>query len=144
MSLAGAFSSDRLLDRIERRNALKSFAGDRRAAAFGDVEESSAQMRPTEGKHDRLAAGCIGNGLVGGVSIALHDAAIVIEQLERMNRAAPRSVAVRDGWRVGPAPRPVVPRDGPEVSLFGASAGGIEHRRRGLIDRDLAGGQNEF
>src|SRR5260370_20398948 len=44
-TLAGALSADRLLDRIERRDALESFASDRRAAAFGDVEEAPAQMR---------------------------------------------------------------------------------------------------
>jgi hypothetical protein len=90
-TLAGALSSDRLLDRIERRDALESFAGDRRAAAFGDVEEAPAQMRPTEGKHDRLTASRVGNGLVGGISVALHDAAVGSEQLEGEDRTATRS-----------------------------------------------------
>src|SRR6266566_3643642 len=31
-----------------------------------------------------------------------------------------------------------------EVSFLGAAAAGIEHWRHGLIDRDLARGQNEF
>jgi hypothetical protein len=59
--LAGASSPDRLLDRIERRDALESFAGDRRVAALGDVEEGSAQMRPTEGERDRLTACRVGD-----------------------------------------------------------------------------------
>ena len=45
----------RFLDRIERRDALEKFVGDRRAAAVCDVEEGPAQMRPTEGAHDRPA-----------------------------------------------------------------------------------------
>ena len=82
--------------------------------------------------------------LVGRISVALHDAAIAIEQLERVDRAATGSVAVGDRRRIGPAPGPVVAGDGPEVSLLGAAAAGIEHRRHRLVDRDLAGGQNEL
>src|SRR6266446_1792047 len=59
-------------------------------------------------------------------------------------RTARRSKAVCPRRRVRPAPRPVVTGDGPEVSFLGAAAAGIEHWRHGLIDRDLARGQNEF
>src|SRR5262245_3114177 len=38
----GALPADRLLDRIERRDALERFARDRRITAFGDVEEPAA------------------------------------------------------------------------------------------------------
>jgi len=68
----------------------------------------------------------------------LHDTAITIEQLERMNRTATRRVAVGDGRRIGPAPWPVVAGDRPEVSLLGAATAGIEYRRYRLVDRDLA------
>ena len=61
-----------------------------------------------------------------------------------MHRAAAGRVAVGDGRRIGPAPRPVVAGDRPEVSLLGAAAARIEHRRHRLVDRDLARGQNEF
>src|SRR4249919_4166330 len=83
---------------------------------------AAAQMRPAKGQRDRLAGCLVGNGLVGRVSVALHDAAIAIEQLERVNRTATGRVAVGDGGRVAPAPRPVVPRGRPEVSLLGAAA----------------------
>jgi hypothetical protein len=68
----------------------------------------------------------------------------VLEQLQGVDRAATRSVAVGDGRRVGAAPGPVVTSDGPEISFLGAAAARIEHRRHGLIDRDLTRGQNEF
>src|SRR4029450_13025300 len=70
--------------------------------------------------------------------------AITIKQLERVDGAAPRSVAVRDRRRVRSAPPPVIPGEGPEISFLGSSAAGIKHRRDGLVDGDLARGQNEF
>ena len=102
------------------------------------------QMGPAEGERDRLAAGCVGDRLVGRISVALHDAAIAIEQLQRVDRAATGSIGVGDRRRIGPAPRPIVAGDRPEVSLLGAAAAGIEHRRHRLVDRDLARGQNEL
>jgi hypothetical protein len=63
-ALAGALAADRLLDRIEDGNALKSFAGDRRRAALGDVEESAPQMGPAKGERDCLVARSVCNRLV--------------------------------------------------------------------------------
>ena len=40
---AGAVPPDRLLDRIERRDALESFAGDRSGAVLGDIEEPKSR-----------------------------------------------------------------------------------------------------
>src|SRR5262245_56087629 len=137
-----AHSPDRLLDCIERGNAFERLARDRRIAALGDVEEPAAQMRPAEGKRDGLARRG-SNLLVGGITVALHDAAIALEQLEPVDRTAAGSVAIGDGRRVSSTPRPVVPGNGPEVSLLGAAASGVEHRRYRLIDRDFARGQNE-
>src|SRR6516165_9986296 len=143
-ALVGARTADRLLDRVERRDALERFAGDRRVAALGEVEEVAPQMCPAEGQRDRLAGCLVGDAFVGRVAVALHDAAIAIEQLERVDRTATRRIAEGDGRRVGPAPRPVIPGNGPEVSLLGAAAAGIEHARYRLVDRDLGRGQNEL
>ena len=41
-------------------------------------------MRPAKGERDRLVARCVGYRLVSRIPIALHDAAIAIEQLERV------------------------------------------------------------
>ena len=101
-------------------------------------------MGPAKGERNRLVARCVGNRLVSGIPVALHDAAIVIEQLERVDRAAARSVGVGDGRRVRPAPGPIVASDGPEVSFLGAAAAGIEHRRNSFVDRNLAGAENEL
>jgi hypothetical protein len=38
-------------------------------------------MNPTKGERDRIAGPCvIGNGLVGRVAVALHDAAIALKR----------------------------------------------------------------
>src|SRR6476620_9306293 len=138
----GGTAVDRLLDRIECGAAFERLAGDRRVAVFGDIEELTPQMRPAEGERDRLLAGSAGNRLIGGISVALHDAAIGPEELKRMDRSATGSVAVGDRRRVGSAPGSVVAGDGPEVPLLNAAAAGIEHRRHRLVDRDPARGQN--
>src|ERR1700680_3333811 len=52
MARIGASAADRLLDRIERGDALKGFARDRRRTAFCDIEELSSQVCPAEGEHD--------------------------------------------------------------------------------------------
>jgi hypothetical protein len=62
-----------------------------------------APMRPAKGECNRLTASCIGDVLVGYISIASHDAAIMFEQLERVDRAPTGSVAVGDGGRIAPA-----------------------------------------
>ena len=54
---------------------------------------------------------CVGNVLVGRVSIALHDAMIGIEQLQRVDGAAARRIGVGDGGRVGSTPGPVIAGD---------------------------------
>jgi hypothetical protein len=84
----GALPADRLLNRIERRDAFERFAGDRSVAVLGDVEELAPQVRPTERERDRLVACGAGNGLVGGVAVTLHDAVIAIEQLQRVGGTA--------------------------------------------------------
>jgi hypothetical protein len=136
--------ADRLLDRIDRRDAHERLARNRCVAVLGDIEELAAQMTPTESERDRLAAWFVGDGLVGRVSVALDDAAVILEQLQGVDRTATGRVAVGDGGRIGPAPGPVVAGNRPEVALLGAAAAGIEHRRHRLVHRDLARGQNEF
>ena len=101
-------------------------------------------MRPAERQRDRLVRDTVGNGLVGDIAVALHDAAIAIEQLERVDGAATERVGVGHRRRVGPASWPIVARDRPEEALLGAATAGIQHRCRGLVDRDLARGQNDL
>src|SRR5271165_5475109 len=101
-------------------------------------------MRPAKGERNRPAASCFGDVLIGRISIALHDASIMIEQLQSMHGAATRSVAVGNGGRIAPAPRAIVAGDGPEVSLLGAATAGIEHRHHRLVDCDLGGGEDEL
>ena len=94
---------------------------------FAISKNFSSQVCPAEGERDRVAGPCIiGNGLVSRVSVALHDAAIALEQLERVDGAAARCIGVGDGGRIGSTPRPVIAGDRPEVSLLRASTAWIE------------------
>ena len=142
--LLGARAAERLLDRIERGDAFERFAGDRRIAALGVVVEPSPQMRPAERERDGLVRRLGGDLLVGRVAVALHDAAIAVEQLQRMHRAAAGRVGEGDGGRIGPAPGSVVPGDRPEVAVLDPAAAGVEHRRLRLVDRDLAGAEDHL
>jgi len=74
-----ARSADRLLYSIERGDALERLARDRRVAALGEVEESAAQVRPAEGELNGLVPRLGGYRFVGGVTVALCDAAIAVE-----------------------------------------------------------------
>ena len=94
-ALVGRSAADRLLDRVEKSDAIQGFARDGCGAALGDVEEPSSQMCPAEGERDGFAEMCgVGNVLVGRVSVALHDAAIGLEQLQA------RCIGVGDGGRL--------------------------------------------
>jgi hypothetical protein len=53
-----------------RGRRLRILAG----AALGDVKEPAPQMGPAKGERNRLVARCVGNRLVSGIPVALHDA----------------------------------------------------------------------
>src|SRR5260370_9653849 len=87
-ALVGRSAADRLLDRIEHGDALKGFARDRRRTTLCDIKELSSQVCPAKGERDCTAGPCIvANVLVSGVSVALHDAAIGLERLQRARGA---------------------------------------------------------
>src|SRR5262247_273660 len=88
-----------LLDDVDLRNARHGFSGDRRIAALGDLKEFTPQVAPAKGDCDPLRRQL----LVRGIAIALHDAAIVCEQLLEMLAASPRRVGIGDSRRVGSA-----------------------------------------
>src|SRR5580704_10115630 len=79
--------------------------------------------------------------LVRGIAVALHDAAIVREQLLEMLAASARRVGIDDGRRIGSAPGPVIARNCPEVASLRLTAPGIEHRHWRLINGEFGGGQ---
>src|SRR6516164_10871738 len=101
-------------------------------------------MRPAEGERDYLATCFAGDLLVGRISVALHDSAIMIEQLQGVDGPATRSVAVGNSGRITPTPGSIVTGNGPEVSFLGAPATRIEHRHHGLVDCDLGGVEDEL
>ena len=138
-AFVGGSAADCLFDLVELGDADERFRGDRRVAFLGDIVESPAQMRPTEGEHDPVLIEL----LVGSVAVALHDAVIIGKQSGRVYRAAPRRIGVDDARRIGAAPGPVVAGHRPEVARLGPPASGIEHRYRCLIDGELGRGQQD-
>jgi len=85
----GALAADRFLNQVELGDSLERLAGDRCVAVLGDVVELTAQMRPTEGKRDRLSLRLGGDGLVGRISIALNDAPVTVEQFQAWTAPRP-------------------------------------------------------
>ena len=84
-ALIGTCTAHILLDDVDLRNARHGFSGDRRIAALGNLEEFTPQVAPAKGDCDPLRRQL----LVRGIAIALHDAAIVCEQLLEMLTASP-------------------------------------------------------
>ncbi len=108
------------------------------------VEEPAPQVRPAEGERDPAIGRLGGDRLVGGVTVALNNARISVEQLQAMDRPAAGCIGEGDGGRVRSAPRPIVAGDRPEVPLLDPTTARIEHRRLRLVDSDLGRGQDEF
>src|SRR5262249_16594546 len=112
------------------KKILSAATSGRDLAWRSSPEEFTPQVAPAKGDCDPLRRQL----LVRGIAVALHDAAIVCEQLLEMLAASPRRVGIGDSRRVGSAPGPVITRDRPEVAGLGLAAPGIEHRHRRLID----------
>ena len=101
-ALIGTCATHVLLDDVDLRNARHSLGGNRRIAALGDLEELAPQVAPAEGDGDPVRRQL----LAGGIAVALHDAAIVGEQLVEMLAASPRRVGIdNDGGSVPPQGR---------------------------------------
>src|SRR6516165_10858876 len=121
------------LDSVNLRNARNRFGGDRRIAALGDLEELTPQVAPAKGDSDPVRRQL----LVRRIAVALHDAAIICQQLLKILAASARRVAIDRGRRACSAPGPVIACDCPEVAGLGLTAPRIEHRHRRLIDRQF-------
>ena len=103
-------------------------------------------MRPAE-RQDHGVAGTTAAGelLVGGIAVALHDAAVAGEQSGGMLGAASGRVGIDDPRRAGiTAPGAVVAGNRPEIATFGAAAARIEHRRAGLVDKQPRRAEQDF
>src|SRR6516164_6700951 len=84
----GACAAHILLDGVDLRDACNRFGGDWRIAALGDLEQLAPQMAPAEGDGNPVCRQL----LVRSIAVALHDAAIVCEQLLEMLAASARRV----------------------------------------------------
>jgi hypothetical protein len=80
-ALVGTCAAHILLDGVDLGNARNGFGGDRRIAALGYLEELASQVAPAKGDCDPVR----GQLLVRSIAVALHDAAIVREQLLEMD-----------------------------------------------------------
>src|SRR4249919_1247273 len=76
-ALIGTCTAHILLDGVDLGNARDGFGGDGRIAALCDLEEFAPQVAPAKGDCDPVRR----QFLVRGIAVALHDAAIVCEQL---------------------------------------------------------------
>jgi hypothetical protein len=131
-------TADPALDRIERRDPFQRLVGDRRGTPLVDIEELAPPVQPTEGERYRsIVTRGIGQLLIDRVAVALDDAGIACKQSNRVLTAATGRVGIGHARRIGPAPRSIIARDRPEVAGLGPATAGIEHRRPGLVDRDL-------
>jgi len=84
-ALIGTCTAHVLLDGVDLRNARNGFGGDGRIAALGDLEEFAPQVAPAKGDCDPFRR----QFLVRSIAVALHDAAIVCEQLSRCSPPRP-------------------------------------------------------
>ena len=82
----------------------------------------------------------LGQRLVGLITVHLQDAAEAGEMRDGALGRAVGSVDVSHPRRIGPAPGPVIPCIGPKLPRLGAASSGIEHRRGGLIGKQLRRG----
>src|SRR5215218_8791242 len=129
-SLVGGTAAALLRDRIEPGHMLERFAGDRRRTRGGELIELAPHMRPAKRKLDVVT---FSQFAIAGVAVDLQDADEAIEMGDRAIGFAVRCVEIDDtGW-ISATPRPIVGSIGPELAGFGATAAGIEHRRRGLV-----------
>src|SRR5215469_15587332 len=135
-TLLGALPTDAVLDGIEFRDALERLARDRRRAASMDVEEQSAPMRPAKSQRDLAVRELPPRQLlIDGVTIALHDAGIVVKQSQPVlavrskNRKDSRKRASPGSWgSLAGCPQLLLRRSG-SCSLRPGEGGFIEWTR---------------
>jgi hypothetical protein len=140
-----AAAADPALDGIECRDPFQRLVGDRRRTAFVDIEEVAPPVQPAESERHRASiTPRISQLFVDRIAVALHDAGIACQQSKRVLAAAAGRIGIGDARRVGPTPRPVVPRDRPEVAGLGPAPAGIEHGSPRLIDRDLGRAEQDL
>jgi hypothetical protein len=133
------------LDLIERRYALERLGRDRRRLGFGQIIKATAHMTPAKHQCHALLIGLGPNQLfVGVIPVALQDAAVATEQSLGMMMTTAGRVAVDDGGRLAAAPRPIITRDGPEVTLLGPPTARIEHRHDGLVGKQSCRTQHDL
>jgi hypothetical protein len=102
------------------------------------VVELAAEVAPAVSKDNGATwTRCVGEVVVPGIAVDLQHAVEAGEQRAGVPGAATGRVAVGNRWRIGPAPRSVVARDGPEISGLRLAATGIEHRTARFVAEQL-------
>src|SRR5690606_26642763 len=134
-ALRRRLAADFLLDGIEVGDLLQQLVGNRRTFARCGLDHLSTGMAPAVSKHQRLTAAALwpGEAAVTAVAIDLQDAVKALEDLLAVDAAAPRRIVEHHAGRIGPAPRPIVAGQRPEIARLGAASSGIEHRCRRLV-----------
>ena len=94
-------------------------------------------MGPAKGKLHIVA---LGERPITAIAVDLQDAGKASEVSDRLLGLAIGRVHIGDPGRVGAAPRPIIACVGPQLADLGASASRIEHRRCGLVGKQLGRG----
>ena len=122
------------LDGIEVGDSLERLGGDRRKTAGGDLVEWPADVAPTE---SQLHLAALGELSIAGITVDLQHAAETLEMGGRTRGLTVRRIDIGDRWRSRSTPWSVVTSVDPELAGLGPAAPGIEHRRGGLVGKQL-------
>ena len=114
--LVSAAATDFLLDGVETSDAFERLAGDRRRARGSEFIEGAADVRPAKGKLHVIA---LGERPIAAIAVDLQDTVEAGEVSDRLLGLAIGRVHIGDPGRVGAAPRPIIPRVGPELADLG-------------------------
>lgn len=130
-------AADVVLDEIEVCDAPERLAGDRRRTGCGELVEAPAHVCPAKG--ERCAA-LIGEDPIATIAVDLQDSGKTCEMSDRSLRFSVRRIDIGDARRIAALPGPVIARISPELPGLGLASAGIEHRRRGLVGKELRRG----
>src|SRR5690606_12209530 len=118
----------------------QQLVGNRRTFARCGLDHLSTGMAPSVSKYQRLTAAALrpSQAAITAVAIDLQDAFKALEDLLAVDAAAPRRIVEHHAGRIGPAPRPFVAGQRPEIARLGAASSWVEHRCRRLVEEQLA------
>src|SRR5690606_9137697 len=127
------------LDPIKFADPLHAVLGNRCGPIAGDLHQFAAGMRPAIGKpnvrSDTLRRD---QSIVSGIAVNLQNAGESLQYPFCMLSPATGRIGEGNARGSSAAPWTIISRQSPEVSGFGLTGSGIEHRSSGLVHEELA------